>query len=100
MFKNPSETGFGYIEADNPNDFIEGKATSIKRFIEKPNKEKAEELILNSKFSWNSGIFLMKANVVFDEMQKLAPKVLNQCKKSIAECYVDLDFLRMKKEIF
>ena len=42
----------------------------------------------------------MKANVVFDEMQKLAPKVLNQCKKSIAECYVDLDFLRMKKDIF
>jgi Mannose-1-phosphate guanylyltransferase len=95
-----AETGFGYIESSNPNDFIKGKATCIKRFIEKPNKEKAEELILDSKFSWNSGIFIMKANVVFDEMQKLAPKVLKKCEKSIAESFVDLDFLRMKKDIF
>lgn len=95
-----AETGFGYIEADNSNDFIEGKGTSIKRFIEKPNKSKAKELIKNSKFSWNSGIFLMKANVVFDEMQKLAPEVLTHCKQSLELCYFDLDFLRMKKDVF
>jgi len=95
-----AETGFGYIEADNPNDFIEGKATSIKRFIEKPDKEKAKKLIRNPKFSWNSGIFLMKADVAFHEMQKLAPGVLNKCEKSLSECYVDLDFFRMNKEIF
>ena len=77
-----------------------GKATSIKCFIEKPNKEKAKELILNSQFSWNSGIFLMKANIVLDEMQKLAQKVLKQCRKSIKESFVDLDFCALKKEIF
>ncbi len=95
-----AETGFGYIEADNPNDFIKGKGTSIRRFIEKPNKEKAKELILNTKFSWNSGIFLMKANVVFDEMLKLAPEVLNHCKQSLEECYFDLDFLRIERDLF
>jgi len=94
------ETGFGYIEAEKSSDFIEGKATSIKRFIEKPNKKKAEELILNEKYSWNSGIFLMRANVVLSEMQKLAPEVLLRCDQSLEECYKDLDFLRIGKKFF
>ena len=95
-----AETGFGYIEAEKSSDFIEGKATAIKRFIEKPNKKKAKELILNEKYSWNSGIFLMRANVALSEMQKLAPEVLLRCNQSLEKCYEDLDFLRIGEKFF
>ncbi len=97
--KSP-ETGFGYIEAENSLEFKEGKASPIKKFIEKPNKIKAKELLLNSKYSWNSGIFLMKANVVFNEMLKFSPKVIKQCEKSFKGSYEDLDFIRINENSF
>ncbi len=97
--KSP-ESGYGYIEAENPEDFKNGKASPIKNFIEKPNKEKAKELILNSKYSWNSGIFLMRANVIYDEMTKLSPLLIKECKKSFGKCYEDLDFLRIEENSF
>ena len=33
----------------------------IKKFLEKPNKDIAKELIRNKKYAWNSGIFMVKA---------------------------------------
>ena len=94
------ETGFGYIEAENPLELDKGKGSKIKNFIEKPSKNKAKKLILSNKFLWNSGIFLTKANVIFDEMSKLSPFLISQCEKALKESYLDLDFLRVKEDIF
>lgn len=62
------ETGFGYIESDITNNFV------IK-FIEKPNEEKATELVKLSNIFWNSGIFLLKSNYFIDLVQKLQPDI-------------------------
>ena len=55
------ETGFGYIKSEDELDSntIIG---SILNVIEKPNKHKAEKLIKDRRFTWNSGMFLFKAN--------------------------------------
>ena len=94
------ETGYGYIEAKNPLELYKGKGSSIKKFIEKPILKKAEKLILTNKYLWNSGIFLTKANVVLDEMLKYTPFLIAQCKKALNESYIDLDFLRVKEDVF
>tara|TARA_B100000212_G_scaffold339336_1_gene317623 strand:+ start:5575 stop:7029 length:1455 start_codon:yes stop_codon:yes gene_type:complete len=94
------ETGFGYIEAENLLGFKNGEGSPIKRFIEKPTKEKAEELIAGGQYSWNSGIFLMKANVAFNQMLKFCPDILYACEKSLEKCFVDLDFLRINENLF
>ena len=94
------ETGFGYIEAENPSQLKKGKGCPIKNFIEKPTEEKAKELIRTNKYLWNSGIFLTKANVVFDEMSKYSPFLISQCEKALNESYCDLDFLRVKEDVF
>ena len=94
------ETGFGYIEAENPLPFKNGEASPIRRFVEKPIKEKAQELISRGQYSWNSGIFLMKANTAFNEMMKFCPEILDVCEKSLKECFVDLDFLRINENLF
>ena len=67
------ETGFGYIEANNPLNFMGYKAESIKRFLEKPSKFDAEKFILDRKFSWNSGMFIMKAKTAINEIKKYSP---------------------------
>jgi len=94
------ETGFGYIKAENSSELNEGKGSRIKKFIEKPSLKKAQKLILSNKYFWNSGIFLGKANVLFDEMSKLTPFLICQCEKSLNESYLDLDFLRVKEDVF
>ena len=94
------ETGYGYIEAENPHELEKGKGSSIRNFIEKPNLKKAQNLVLSKKYLWNSGIFLTKANVVFDEMSKHSPFLISQCEKALNESYFDLDFLRVKEDVF
>lgn len=64
------ETGFGYIETDITNNFV------IK-FIEKPNEEKAIELIKLPNIFWNSGIFLLKSDYFINLVQKLQLEIFN-----------------------
>ena len=95
-----AETGFGYIEAKKNLDFDSKKGELINRFIEKPDKKSAESLILDKKNTWNSGIFLLKAKVAIDEIEKFCPTVLNSCRESLLKSQYDLDFQRLEKDSF
>ena len=68
------EIGFGYIEVNQFDNFVN-------KFIEKPNKEKAEELIKNDNIYWNSGIFLLESNNFIQLVQEFKPKILNTINK-------------------
>ena len=93
------ETGYGYIEA---NDLITENlnTSSVKKFIEKPNKELAEKLFRDKHYLWNSGIFLFKSSVILKELKKFEPELVNTCKKSLLKSKKDLDFIRLDKDSF
>ncbi len=96
-----AETGYGYIEAkDSPGH--EGQITGleINKFIEKPNKDMAEKLIKDSRYTWNSGMFLFKASSIIKELEKFSPEIINYCKIAIEKDVVDLDFLRLEPNSF
>jgi mannose-1-phosphate guanylyltransferase len=61
------ETGYGYIEADGDN---------VKRFVEKPNLEKAKEYVASGRYLWNSGMFCFQAGVMLREMEEHCPVIL------------------------
>lgn len=67
------ETGYGYIEGDNP---VEKRALVIRRFVEKPDKATAEEYIRLGRFFWNSGMFMFKASVMVAEFETHQPTLL------------------------
>ena len=94
------ETGYGYIEASAPfqNKEIEGQ--NISRFIEKPNKDTAEKLVNDKRFTWNSGIFLFRASAILSELERLAPSIVSCCRSSLEQEESDLDFLRLEREAF
>ena len=97
---NSPETGYGYIESEIPfkkNQIIE---SNIKKFIEKPNLDKAKELILDKHYTWNSGIFLFKAKSILCEIKKFEPKLFEICSKSLEQENLDYDFQRIDKDIF
>jgi len=97
-----AETGYGYIEAKESPPNQEGKNTGleINKFIEKPNKEIAEKLIKDSRYTWNSGMFLFKASSIINELEKFSPEIIDYCKIAIEKDLVDLDFLRLEANSF
>src|ERR1700753_781927 len=52
------EPGYGYIETG---DQLPDGVKRVRRFTEKPNRERAEEFLLAGNYYWNSGIFLWSA---------------------------------------
>lgn len=64
-----AETGFGYIKTDG--------TFRVEKFIEKPDEKQALEYLQSGGYFWNSGIFMFKASVILEEIQKLAPEISN-----------------------
>ena len=95
---NSPNTGYGYIEGEE--DYQDLVATNIKSFIEKPNKKKAKELISMKRFTWNSGMFLFKASTILNELNKFHPDIVINCRESLDNKLLDLDFERIKSDSF
>ena len=66
---NPA-TGFGYIKSKYSLQKDMGKPCKIEEFIEKPNIDLAKEFFLDNRYSWNSGIYMAKASILIQELQK------------------------------
>jgi mannose-1-phosphate guanylyltransferase/mannose-6-phosphate isomerase len=76
------ETGFGYMETSGENaagssSNGESSARSVLRFIEKPPRGLAEACAKDGRHLWNAGIFVFRIPVLFDEMGRSAPDVLD-----------------------
>lgn len=101
-------TGYGYIELKEKIQRPNEEVLNVNRFIEKPNKEKAEELISSGKVVWNAGIFVFQAGLMAEEfklhspelwkaIQKLNPDLSN-LKEIYAECPKEsFDYAIMEK---
>ncbi|HEX4021344.1 MAG TPA: mannose-1-phosphate guanylyltransferase [Acidobacteriaceae bacterium] len=65
------ETGYGYIEtgASIANDVLR-----VRRFTEKPNRERAEEFLNAGTYFWNSGIFLWSARTLANAIRENLPE--------------------------
>ena len=93
------ETGYGYIKAAKPlTDNLQ--AIDVIEFLEKPNLERAKDLIEDKRFSWNSGIFMFKAKTIIEEIEKYSPDIVKYCQESLKQSRNDLDFIRLEKISF
>lgn len=66
---NRIDTNYGYIKKGKK---INNLLFKVDSFIEKPNRKKASYLIKNN-FLWNSGIYILHADVFFKELRKYLP---------------------------
>ena len=80
------------------NDILNGE--KILQFIEKPNKKRAEKLINEKRFFWNSGIFLFQANSYLKEIELYHPDIYKLSQKSLLNKNLDFGFQRLDKETF
>ncbi len=69
------ETGYGYIELGDLMTSRDGlDAYHVKRFVEKPTVEKAQEYLEAGNYMWNSGIFVWQAQRFLNQLQTHLPQ--------------------------
>ena len=64
-----AETGFGWIE---PGPAVAYGASSVARFVEKPDRAAAESYLTRG-FLWNGGMFFFRADRILDEIRRQLP---------------------------
>jgi mannose-1-phosphate guanylyltransferase/mannose-6-phosphate isomerase len=92
-------TGYGYIERGDAID-AEGGAFRVARFVEKPERARAEEFLASGRFSWNSGMFAFAAGRLLEEIGKHRADILAASRTAWEKAKRDLDFLRLDERAF
>jgi mannose-1-phosphate guanylyltransferase len=67
-----AETGYGYIETGDLT--RDDAALHVRRFIEKPNQNRAEEFVAAGNYYWNSGIFIWSARTLANAVREHLPE--------------------------
>ncbi len=86
------ETGYGYILRGTE---LPSGTWRIARFVEKPDRAKAEEFLAAGDYYWNSGMFLFGARRYLEELRRHAPDIAAACERAYASAQRDLDFTRV-----
>lgn len=94
------ETGYGYIQRGEMTVNDTSKAFKVKRFVEKPNLETAEQYINSGEYYWNSGMFVFRAKRYIQELEKFRPDILEACKAAMKNSDSDKDFITIDKDKF
>ena len=65
-----AETGYGYIEVGGE---LDPGVFRARRFVEKPNRQRAEQFVASGNFLWNSGMFFFLASRILDAIDQHLP---------------------------
>lgn len=90
-----AETGYGYLELGAP---TKGDAVALKRFVEKPDAQRAAEMLASGNYLWNAGIFLFRVRDLLELYLSLAPEIFDLVSVALDGAEVDLGFLRLAEK--
>ncbi|MDA0571132.1 mannose-1-phosphate guanylyltransferase/mannose-6-phosphate isomerase [Burkholderia gladioli] len=94
-----AHTGYGYIHRGEPIDAARS-VFRVDAFIEKPDAAKAQRLLDEGGYYWNSGMFLIKASTYLEELREHAPEIARQAGLALTGSQRDSDFVRLDHEAF
>lgn len=90
------DTGYGYI---NIGENADNDVFKVDRFVEKPDLEKAQMYMESDKYLWNSGMFIWRADVVHEEIEKHLP-ALSEGLNGLSDTIGKDSFNNKLKEVF
>mgnify|MGYP003703541479 FL=1 len=91
------ETGYGYIRAAAAEP---GEVAKVRQFVEKPDRATAERYLAEGGYTWNSGIFVLKASVWLAALEAFRPDIASAVRAAWAGREQDGVFVRPGKEAF
>lgn len=92
------ETGYGYIQSGEA--VGSGDAKRIARFVEKPDAQTAQAYLDEGTYSWNSGLFMVRASVWLSALKVCRPDIAAACELAWGQGSADGEFVRVGKEAF
>lgn len=87
------ETGYGYLELVGR--AKAGIATALRRFVEKPDRARAEAMLAAGTYLWNAGIFVARADTLLAAFEAHAPSLIAPVRAALRDARPDLGFLRL-----
>jgi mannose-1-phosphate guanylyltransferase/mannose-6-phosphate isomerase len=79
------ETGYGYVLSRPPAREVRGLAVyAVERFVEKPTRERASELVATGLASWNAGIFAWTRASIRNRLDRHAPDIVGPLRAACA----------------
>jgi len=90
-------TAYGYIERGQQH---ANGAFQVARFIEKPDLQQAQALLLQGQVLWNAGIFLCSASTLLAALERHADDILSQCRLAMHQASRDGIFVRPEARAF
>jgi len=95
------ETGYGYIKyGEKLKSTSEADLHYVAGFNEKPELKLAKQYISDGHYLWNSGIFMMRASIWLNEIEKLQPKIYQACQAAYSKGITDNEFYRLDQKEF
>lgn len=91
-----AETGYGYIHTGQP---LAG-GWDVAAFVEKPQRETAQQYLESGDYYWNSGMFMFRASRYIAELERYHPQMVATCRAAVDEAQQDLDFIRLDVDRF
>ena len=92
------ETGFGYIKqsgaASDLGDF------NVAKFVEKPDLETAQVYLDSGDYSWNGGMFVVRASVWIKALNTFRKDILTSTENAFNQSTVDQNFIRPNNQLF
>lgn len=90
-----AETGYGYIQAEAGDSGI-----TVRRFVEKPDLERARAYLEAGDYYWNSGMFVVLASVWLRAIEQFRPDILVATRDAWSARSADAPFVRPGREAF
>lgn len=88
------ETGYGYLKLGRSSD-ASGAAVPLDHFVEKPDRERAEAMLADGNYLWNSGIFLFSVRDIITAFERHAAGLVGPVQSAVEGARADLGFLRL-----
>src|SRR4029453_5964734 len=67
-----AETGYGYLELAEPATEASGLVPVV-RFVEKPDRQRAESFVASGRYLWNGGIFAFRGDTLLSLVERHLP---------------------------
>ncbi|OGT22845.1 MAG: hypothetical protein A3C55_04895 [Gammaproteobacteria bacterium RIFCSPHIGHO2_02_FULL_42_13] len=90
------ETGYGYIQTGERCE----DAYVIKRFVEKPPQQLAEQYLAQGGYYWNSGMFLFRASIVLHAIEMHAPDIYKICREALKNSRREASHIYLDETLF
>lgn len=92
------DTGFGYIRCGAD---IEGtRGARVEAFVEKPDRQTAEAYIAAGGYTWNSGMFLFRADALVEAMDEVALEIREGAERVLRHADLSASPVELPREEF